>query len=127
VGAVAGVLTTFFSTILGNAVTVIASLAAMIALDWRLTLLAAVLMPGLIVVQRRVGQVRARIATKTQESLSELTAITQETLSVSGIMLSKTYNRQRFESQRYSEENRNLIRLQVQQAMAGQRFFGLVT
>ena len=127
VGGVSGVLTTFFSTILGNAVTVIASLVAMIALDWRLTLLSVVLMPGLVVVQRRVGQVRARIATKTQESLSELTSITQETLSVSGILLSKTYNRQDFESARYSAENRTLIRLQVQQAMAGQRFFGLVT
>jgi len=127
VGGVSGVLTTFFSTILGNVVTVIASLAAMIALDWRLTLLSVVLMPGLVVVQRRVGQVRARIATKTQESISELTSITQETLSVSGILLSKTYNRQEFEAERYGAENRNLIRLQVQQAMAGQRFFGLVT
>jgi len=127
VGGVSGVLTTFFSTILGNAVTIIASLIAMIALDWRLTLLAVILMPGLVVVQRRVGQVRARIATKTQESLSELTSITQETLSVSGILLSKTYNRQRHESQRYGAENRTLIRLQIQQAMAGQRFFGLVT
>lgn len=127
VGGVAGVLTTFFSNILGNSVTVIASLVAMVALDWRLTLFAVVLMPGLVVVQRRVGQVRARIATRTQESLSELTAITQETLSVSGILLSKTYNRQRLEADRYGAENRNLIRLQVQQAMAGQRFFGLVT
>ena len=127
VGGVSGVLTTFFSTILGNVVTVIASLIAMIALDWRLTLLSVFLMPGLVVVQRRVGQVRARIATKTQESISELTSITQETLSVSGILLSKTYNRQGFEAERYGAENRNLIRLQVQQAMAGQRFFGLVT
>ncbi len=127
VGGVSGVLTTFFSTILGNAVTVIASLVAMIALDWRLTLLSVILMPGLVVVQRRVGQVRARIATKTQESISELTSITQETLSVSGILLSKTYNRQGFEADRYGAENRTLIRLQVQQAMAGQRFFGLVT
>jgi ATP-binding cassette subfamily B protein len=127
VGGVSGVLTTFFSTILGNVVTVVASLVAMIALDWRLTLLSVVLMPGLVVVQRRVGQVRARIATKTQESISELTSITQETLSVSGILLSKTYNRQKFEAERYGAENRNLIRLQVQQAMAGQRFFGLVT
>jgi ATP-binding cassette subfamily B protein len=127
VGSVAGVLTTFFSTILGNTVTVIASLIAMLALDWRLTLLAVIVMPGLVVVQRRVGQVRARIATRTQESLSELTSITQETLSVSGILLSKTYNRQALESERYGAENRNLIGLQVRQAMAGQRFFGLVT
>ena len=68
VGGVAGVLTTFFSTILGNSVTVIASLVAMIALDWRLTLLAVIVMPGLVVVQRRVGQVRARIATQAPKS-----------------------------------------------------------
>ena len=127
VGGVSGVLTTFFSTILGNTVTVIASLVAMLLLDWRLTLLAVIVMPGLVVVQRRVGQVRARIATKTQESLSELTSITQETLSVSGILLSKTYNRQRTESDRYAAENSTIIDLQVRQAMAGQRFFGLVT
>lgn len=127
VGGVAGVLTTFVSSIVGNVVTVIASLIAMILLDWRLTLIAVVLMPILVVVQRRVGQIRARIAAQTQESLSEMTAITQETLSVSGILLSKVYNRQAAETERYSAENRNQIRLQVKQAMSGQWFFGLVT
>ena len=74
----------------------------MIIIDWRLTLIAVVLMPFLVIVQRRVGQVRARIAGETQESLSELTSITQETLSVSGILLSKSFNRQRTESARYA-------------------------
>ena len=127
VGGVAGVLTTFVSSIVGNTATVIASLIAMVVLDWRLTVLAVVLMPGLVVAQRRVGLVRQRIAARTQESLSEMTSITQETLSVSGILLSKVYNRQRLESQRYSDENQTQIRLQVQQAMSGQWFFGLVT
>ena len=127
VGGVAGVLTTFVSSIVGNTATVIASLVAMVVLDWRLTLLAVVLMPGLVVAQRRVGLVRQRIAARTQESLSEMTAITQETLSVSGILLSKVYNRQRLEAERYGAENRTQIRLQVQQAMSGQWFFGLVT
>jgi ATP-binding cassette subfamily B protein len=127
VGGVAGVLTTFVSSIVGNTATVLASLVAMVVLDWRLTLLAIILMPALVVAQRRVGLVRQRIAAKTQESLSEMTAITQETLSVSGILLSKVYNRQRLESARYAAENRNLIRLQVQQAMSGQWFFGVVT
>jgi len=126
VGGVAGVLTTFVSSIVGNTATVIASLVAMMILDWRLTLLAMILMPALVVAQRRVGLVRQRIAAKTQESLSELTSITQETLSVSGILLSKVYNRRGFESERYAGENRILIRLQVQQAMSGQWFFGLV-
>ena len=92
----------------------------------RLTIIAVIVMPGLVVVQRRVGQVRARIASKTQASLSELTAITQETLSVSGILLSKAFNRQRAEIDRYRAENQNQVHLQVSQAMSGQRFFDVV-
>ncbi|WP_084106184.1 ABC transporter ATP-binding protein [Demequina sp. NBRC 110056] len=127
VGGVSGVLTTFVSSIVGNSVTVLASLVAMILLDWRLTLVAVVMMPLLVMVQRRVGQIRARLASRTQESLSEMTAITQETLSVSGILLSKVYNRQRLESRRYADENANQVDLQVRLSMSGQWFFGLVT
>ncbi|CAH0129950.1 Putative multidrug export ATP-binding/permease protein SA1683 [Microbacterium sp. Bi121] len=126
VGGVSGVLTNTVTSILGNVVTVIASLVAMILIDWRLTLIAVVLMPFLIVVQRKVGQVRARIAGETQESLSELTSITQETLSVSGMLLSKSFNRQRTESDRYQSENRNQVTLQVRRAMSGQGFFAVV-
>nr|WP_045280742.1 ABC transporter ATP-binding protein [Microbacterium oxydans] len=126
VGGVSGVLTNTVTSILGNVVTVIASLVAMILIDWRLTLIAVVLMPFLIVVQRKVGQVRARIAGETQESLSELTTITQETLSVSGMLLSKAFNRQRTESARYQAENRNQVTLQVRRAMSGQGFFAVV-
>ena len=126
VGGVSGVLTNTVTSILGNVVTVIASLVAMIIIDWRLTMIAVVMMPFLVIVQRRVGQVRARIAGETQESLSELTAITQETLSVSGILLSKSFNRQRTESARYSAENVNQVRLQVRRAMSGQGFFAVV-
>jgi len=126
VGGVANVLTNTMSSILGNTVTVIAALVAMLLLNWQLTIVAVVLMPILVIAQRRVGQVRARIATKTQESLSDMTAITQETLSVSGILLSKSFNRQQTEEERYSDENRNQIRLQVSQAMSGQWFFAMV-
>ena len=126
VGGVSGVLTNTVTSILGNVVTVAAALVAMILIDWRLTIIAVVLMPMLVFVQRRVGQVRARIAGQTQESLSELTAITQETLSVSGILLSKAFNRQRTESERYQSENRRQIVLQVKRAMSGQGFFAVV-
>ncbi|MFT4137220.1 ABC transporter ATP-binding protein [Microbacterium sp.] len=126
VGGVAGVLTNTVTSILGNVVTVVASLVAMVLIDVRLTLVAVVLLPVLVVVQRRVGQVRARIAAQTQESLSELTTITQETLSMSGILLSKSFNRQRHESARYRDENRNQVRLQVRRAMSGQGFLAVV-
>lgn len=127
VGGVASVLQNTVSGVVGNIVTVIAAFVAMVALNWQLTLIAVVLMPFLVVAQRRVGQVRARIATKTQESLSDMTTITQESLSVSGILLSKSFNRQPDEIAKYSAENTNLVRLQVRQAMSGQYFFALVT
>jgi len=127
VGGVASVLTNTISSLLGNAVTVIAAFVAMLLLDWRLTIVALILMPILVIAQRRVGQVRARIAAKTQESLSDMTAITQETLSVSGILLSKSFTRQQTEIGRYSAENDNQVRLQVSQQMSGQWFFAMVS
>ncbi|WP_245556848.1 ABC transporter ATP-binding protein [Gryllotalpicola ginsengisoli] len=126
VGGVANVLTNTVSSVLGNTVQVIAAFVAMVLLNWQLTIVAIVLMPFLVIAQRRVGQVRARIAAATQESLSDMTAITQETLSVSGILLAKSFNRQRSEIARYSDENDNQIRLQVRQAMSGQWFFAMV-
>ncbi len=126
VGGVANVLTNTVSNIIGNTVTVIAAAVAMLLLSWQLTIIAVVLMPILVIAQRRVGQVRARIAGRTQESLSEMTAITQEALSVSGVLLAKTYSRQRAETERYAAENRRQIELQVRQTMSGQVFFALV-
>ena len=126
VGGVAGVLTNTVSSVLGNTVTVAAAFVSMLVLSWQLTLVAVILMPILVIAQRRVGQVRARIATKTQESLSDMTAITQETLSVSGILLAKSFNQQRTEVGRYSDENENQVGLQVRQQMSGQWFFATV-
>ena len=126
VGGVAGVLSNTIQSVIGNTVTVIAALVSMIVLSWQMTVVAVILLPLLVVVQRRVGQIRARIATKTQESLSDMTAITQETLSVSGILLAKSFNQQRSEVQRYTDENRNQIALQIRQTMSGQWFFAVV-
>ncbi|MBC7725120.1 MAG: ABC transporter ATP-binding protein [Burkholderiaceae bacterium] len=126
VGGVAGVLTNTVSSVLGNTVTVAAAFVSMLVLSWQLTVVAVILMPILVIAQRRVGQVRARIATKTQESLSDMTAITQETLSVSGILLAKSFNQQGSEVGRYSRENANQVRLQVSQQMSGQWFFATV-
>ncbi|WP_425843146.1 ABC transporter ATP-binding protein [Agrococcus sp. TSP3-2-1] len=127
VGGVASVLSNTVSSVVGNTVTVIASLVTMLILSWQLTIMAVLLTPVLVLLQRRVGQVRARIATQTQESLSEMTAITQEALSVSGILLAKAFGRQRDESRRYRDENDRQVGLQVRLTMSGQTFFALVS
>jgi ATP-binding cassette subfamily B protein len=126
VGGVANVLTNTVSSVLGNTVTVIAAFVSMLVLSWQLTVVAIILMPLLVLAQRRVGRVRAKIATKTQESLSDMTAITQETLSVSGILLAKSFNQQGAEIGRYQKENQNQIGLQVREQMSGQWFFAMV-
>jgi ATP-binding cassette subfamily B protein len=126
VGGVSTVRTNTVSSVVGNTVTVIAAGVTMLILSWQLTLIAFCLMPILVVVQRRVGTIRARVAAQTQESLSTMTAITQESLSVSGILLAKSFGRAKDESARYSHENDNQIALQVKQMMTGQWFFALV-
>jgi ATP-binding cassette, subfamily B, bacterial len=78
------------------------------------------------VLQVRVGRVRRKIAGRTQESLSDMTAITEESLSVSGVLLAKVFNRQAHEVERYRAENARQVDLQVRQAMTGQSFFAVV-
>jgi ATP-binding cassette subfamily B protein len=127
VGGVSNVLTNTVATVVGNSVTVVASLISMLILSWQLTIVALFLMPLMAFVQQRIGQMRARIAASTQESLSRMTSITQESLSISGILLSKSFGRQREETERYAQENQQQIQLQIREAMSGQGFFAVIT
>jgi ATP-binding cassette subfamily B protein len=111
---------------LGSIVTVAASLVAMLILSWQLTLVAIALLPLMVLLQRRIGRVRARIAAATQQSLSEMSAMTQEALGVSGILLSKSFGRQKSEVERYRLENSTQINLQVKLSMSGQAFFAVI-
>ncbi|HEX3261348.1 MAG TPA: ABC transporter ATP-binding protein [Pseudonocardia sp.] len=126
VGGVQSVLSETASSILGNVVTVVAALVAMLLLSWQLTVVAVALVPLFILLQVRVGRVRRALAGRTQESLSDMTAITEESLSVSGVLLAKVFNRQADEVRRYKEENARQVDLQVRQAMTGQSFFAVV-
>ena len=126
VSGVRTVLTDTATTIVQNSVTVISAFIAMVLLSWQLTIITLVLMPLFVWLQLRVGQRRQRLARRTQESLSEMTAITEESLSVSGILLAKVFNRAGSEVRRYREENARQTRLQVEQAMTGRAFFAIV-
>jgi ATP-binding cassette subfamily B protein len=126
VGGVSSVLKEVIANLLGSTVTVAASLIAMLILSWQLTVVAVILLPLMIFLQKGIGRVRARIAAATQHSLSEMSAMTQEALGVSGILLSKSFGRQRSEVERYERENDTQISLQVKLSMSGQAFFALI-
>jgi ATP-binding cassette subfamily B protein len=126
VGGVQTVVTSTASSILSNIVTVVSSLVAMLVLSWELTVVSLILVPLFVVLTYRVGRLRRAVSAETQESMAEMSAITQETLSVSGILLSKVFERRSDEIERYRRANERLATLQVRQQMTGQGFFALV-
>ena len=126
VAGVQGVLTDTASSILSNVATVASALAAMFILNWQLTVLSMAILPVFLVLSRKVGKVRREVSGRTQESLADLTAHMQETLSVSGILLSKAFGRQGYEIERFQQENRRLSELEIKRTMVGRGFFSLV-
>jgi ATP-binding cassette, subfamily B, bacterial len=126
VGGVQNVVTNTASSVLSNVVIVLSTVVAMIVLSWQLTLLSLAVVPLFVYLTWRVGRVRRRISGETQESLAELSTLTEETLSVSGILLAKVFDRRRDAVERYRAENRRLAGLQVRQQMVGRGFFALV-
>jgi ATP-binding cassette subfamily B protein len=126
VGGVQSVVTDTASSILSNIVIVISTVVAMLILSWQLTLLSLGITPIFLFFTYRVGKARQRVAAVTQQSMAEMSAITQETLSVSGILLAKVFGRQRFEIDRFRAENKRLADLEIRQQMVGRYFFALI-
>ncbi|MDX6257937.1 MAG: ATP-binding cassette, subfamily bacterial [Frankiales bacterium] len=127
VGGLQSVITDTASTILGNSVILISTLVAMFVLSWKLSVLSLVLLPLFILLTRTVGRRRRKVAAETQIALAEMSATTEETLSVSGVLLSKVFGRQAGESERYREQNERLAKLQVRQQIIGRSFFAVVS
>ena len=126
---VAGVQTVVTSTVsdtISNSVILLSTLIAMVVLSWQLTLVAVATVPVFFVLTRFVGARRRAITAKAQEATAEMTAITQETLSVSGIMLSKLFGRQGQEVAHFHGHNQHLADLAVRQQMVGYTFFAVV-
>jgi ATP-binding cassette, subfamily B, bacterial len=126
VGGVQTVVTDTTSNILSNVVVIVSTLIAMTILSWQLTVLSLALMPFFLWLTVKVGRARREVATNTAKTLADLTAVTEETLSVSGILLSKAFGRQRHEIDRFRGENTRLTGLQIRQTMIGRSFFAVV-
>ncbi len=126
VGGVQTVFTDTASSILSNIVIIASTLAAMLLLSWQLTALSLFMLPFFLWLTYKVGKARQKVAMVTQQSLADLTSITEETLSVSGILLSKSFGRQRHEIGRFRGENERLTGLQIKQTMIGRSFFAVV-
>jgi ATP-binding cassette, subfamily B, bacterial len=126
VGGVQSVVTTTASTILANVVTFVSTIVAMVIISWQLTIVAVITVPAFFWLTKIVGERRRRVARSTQESLASMSALSEETLSVSGVLLAKVFGNQARDTARYHAENQRLADLEVRQQMIGQGFYAIV-
>ena len=126
VGGVQGVVTNTAGSVVSNLTTVISTVVAMLIISIELTALSFALMPVALYLTYKVGQRRRIISTETQRTMADMTSMVEETLSVSGVLLTKTFGRQSYEIDRFDSENEKLAALQIRQQMIGRWFFMIV-
>lgn len=122
VGAQQAVTTTFVS-LSANIFSLVATTAVMLGLEWRLTLLSIAILPLFLLASRRVGKRLRLIRRRQLEQTAEMNNIMQETLSVSGALLSKLFGRTKDEDERFSAQAGEVRDLAVRQATIGSWFF----
>jgi ATP-binding cassette, subfamily B, bacterial len=119
IGGVQSVVTSTATSIVSNVTTVLAAGVAMFLLDWRLAVFALGLLPFFVWMTRRVGAERRRITAERQGQLADISALIEESLSVSGILLGKTMGRSSELAERFERESAELADLEVRSRMAG--------
>jgi ATP-binding cassette, subfamily B, bacterial len=119
IGGIDEVVTSTATSTVQTVATVAATLVAMFALSWRLTVFSLILLPFFVWLTRRVGNERRRIQSVRQSRLADMSTLVEESLSVSGILLGKTMGRSHELIGRFSSESSELADLEVRARMAG--------
>ncbi len=116
-----------FTSILSNVITLVVAVIAMFRKNWILALVGMVVVPLFTLPTRLAGKKRWKLAGEAQACNDEINGILNETLSVSGQLLVKLFGREQKEYDRYQEANGRMIRLNIQERMAGRWFFMLLS
>ena len=119
IGSMQATVTSTVTSVVSSGTTVIATLVAMLALDWKLTMVSLVLVPIFVLISRKVGGMRRQIATTRQERMADLSSQVSESLSVSGILLTKTMGRSTALGDKFAETSADLADLEVRSSMTG--------
>ncbi|MGW4195024.1 ABC transporter ATP-binding protein [Streptomyces sp. NPDC005004] len=127
IGGMQATVTSTATSLVSNATSVIATVVAMVALDWRLTIVSLVLLPAFVWISRRVGQERKRITTRRQKQMAAMAATVTESLSVSGILLGRTMGRSESLTAGFAAESESLVDLEVRASMAGRWRMAVIT
>ena len=122
ISGVESIITSTFSSILSNGVTLIAALIAMFQKNAVLALLGIVIVPLFTLPTRMAGKTRWTLTREAQACNDEINGILNETLSVSGQLLVKLFCKEEYEYERYETLNRKMIGLNIREGMAGRWF-----
>ena len=116
------VITSTFTSILSNSITLVIALIAMFRKNWILALIGIVIVPLFTIPTRKAGRTRWELTRESQECNDAINGILNETLSVSGQMLVKLFNREEKEYKKYEAANQRMIDLNIRESMAGRWF-----
>jgi ATP-binding cassette subfamily B protein len=116
------VITNTFTSILSNVITLVIAMVAMFRKNWVLALIGMAIVPLFTIPTRRAGRTRWKFTNESQACNDEINGILNETLSVSGQLLSKLFGREQYEYRRYEEANSRMVRLNIRERMAGRWF-----
>jgi ATP-binding cassette subfamily B protein len=114
-------------TILSNIVSLIATLAIMLALEWRLTLFGLAILPLFILPARRIGRILRNLSRRSMELNAEMNATMNETLNISGAMLVKLFGRENRESDRFRRDGAAVRDIGIRSAVVGHWFFMILS
>ena len=114
-------------SIVTNVAMIVTTVVTMFVLDWRLSLVALAVVPLMILPLSPVGRRMYQIRKATREKRDEIESITQETLSISGITLIKSFVREAFEAARFYRASSDLMTLEIRLAMVGRWFLAAIT
>jgi ATP-binding cassette subfamily B protein len=95
------VVTGTLTTIITNVVMILTTVVAMFVWNWRLALISMIVVPFMILPLGPVGRRMYDIRKKTREQRDTIESITQETLSISGITLIKSFARAAYARARF--------------------------
>ncbi len=121
------VVTGTLTSIVTNIVLIATTVVAMFVWNWRLALISVAIVPLMVFPLGPVGRRMYQIRKKTREKRDEIESITQETLSISGITLIKSFAREAYERSRFYHVGTRLMQLEIDLAMVGRWFLASVT
>lgn len=106
-----------------NTVTLVSTLVVMITIEWRLAVLAIVVLPLFLLPARRVARILRDIRRAALEHQAEMSNSVSETLTINGALLVKTFGRQRQELERFGRSSAAVRDIGIRRARVGQWFF----